>query len=79
MNEFLKNLIAQYALDRGVWVAVATWLTHFVTKKFGVTVDQASLISFLVAVATWGVTHFLHVKTVDQSSKIQVPPFDNKN
>ncbi len=79
MNEFLKNIIAQYAKDRGVWVAVATWVAHFASKKFCLDIDTDVLVSLIAAVAAWAVTHFLHIKTVDQSKGIEVPDFTKKD
>ena len=80
MNEFLKNILAKYAKDRGVWVAVATWIAHMASKKLGVNLDTDMLVSGLVALAAWGVTHLLHVNTiVDKPKEIEVPTFDNKN
>ena len=90
--EFLKNMLARYAKDRGVWVAVATFVSHFLSRKFGLNVDAAIVTDLLVALATWGLTHFLHVKTVDKpkievpevveavdNGKIEVPEFKKEN
>jgi len=76
MGYFLKDLLVRYGQDRGVWVAVATFLSHVISRKLGFTVDASMLTDFLVGLVAWVGTHWLHVTVVPNT--VQVPNIENK-